>query len=108
MGVEAQRLGHHRPQRRHRALRQPGDAEDQVDQRLALGRDTQDVEPAPDLGVLQGAQVAVDVQDHVVELVLAHPVGQAQVAVDLGVDQHVPHLAAQGRQLAGSMAWALA
>ena len=98
LGVEAQVVGDDRPQGRHLPLGQPGDGQHQVDQRLALGGG-RDVQPAPDLGVLQGAQVAVDVQDHVVELVVRDALGQAQVAVDLGVDQHLPHLAAQGGQL---------
>ncbi len=50
-----------------RAVGEPGDGQHQVDERVALGHGAEGVEPAADLGVLEAAQVAVDVDDHVVE-----------------------------------------
>ena len=93
------------------ALGQPGDGQDQVDQRLALGRHAEDVEPAPDLGVLQRAQVAVDVQDHVVELVVGHGpfVPRPRSRWISASTSSVPHLAAAARAAwPGPCAWALA
>ena len=66
------------------------------------------VEPAADLGVLERAQVAVDVQDHVVELVVV-PAPSSPRPRSRWISastSSVPHLAAQRGQLAGSMAWA--
>ena len=69
-------------------------------ERLALGRLAEDVEAAADLGVLELAQVAVDVQDDVVEgVVRAGARPEVEVAVDLGVTSSVPDLVAEGRQL---------
>jgi hypothetical protein len=59
------------------------------------------VETAPDLGVLEGTQVAVDAEQHVGELVIAgHRLAEVEVAVDLGPDQQLPHLVPQRRRLA--------
>ena len=54
-----------------------------------------------DLDVLDLAQPAVDVQDHVVERVLFGLLGQAQVVVHLGGPDQRPDLLADGGQLAG-------
>ena len=63
-------------------------------------RRAEHVQPAADLGVLEGAQVAVDVEDHVVErLIVRRGVAEVEVAVDLGGDEHVPHLGPDRRQL---------
>ena len=78
-GVDAEVAGHRGPQCGHPALGQAGDGEHQVDERLALGWAAEDVQAAADLGVLERAEVAVDVQHHVVELVVVEP-PEARVA----------------------------
>ncbi len=93
-------LGDGGPQRRHRTLRETGDGEDGVDERVALGCQAEDVEAAPDLGVLEGAEVAVDVQEQIDEVLLpGQAVAEVEIAVDLGGDEHLPHLLAQRRCL---------
>ena len=67
---------------------------------LAGGRLAEHVEAAADLGVLEGAEVAVDVADHVGEVVVVgRHVAEVEVAVELGGDEQVPHLAPHGGQL---------
>ena len=67
--VDAELGGDGGPQRRHGALGLAGDGQHRVDQRLAHRRLAEHVEAAADLGVLEGAQVAVDVADHPGEVV---------------------------------------
>ena len=60
----------------------------------------EDVQAVADLDVLDLAQPAVDVQQHVVERVLVGPVGQAEIVVHLGGPHQRPDLLADGGQLA--------
>ena len=108
-GVGAPRASSLRPERRP----QPGhggrlaapdlggaqDREHQVDPGLALGRLAEDVQAVADLGVLDLAEPAVDVQDEVVELLVVRALVEAEVAVHLGGVHQLPDLAADGRQL---------
>ena len=89
-----------RAQRRDRTLRQPRDGEHGVDECLAVGHLPEDVEAAADLRVLERAQIAVDVEHDVVELVgVRLRVAQLEVAMDLRIDQQLPDLVAQRRRL---------
>jgi len=63
------------------------------------GARPQRVQSPADLRVLQLAQVAVDVQQEVVELVVVRRLGAAEVPVDLCVDEQVPHLRPHARDL---------
>ena len=83
------------------ALGLAGDGQHGVDQRLAVGRLAEDVETAADLGVLEGAEVAVDVADHGAEVVGVGHLVDAEVAGQLAGDEQVPDLAPDRRQLAG-------
>ena len=66
----------------------------------SAGGRAEHVEAAADLGVLQRAQVAVDVEDQVVEDSSSGGASpRCEVAVDLGRDEHVPHLGPDRRQL---------
>ncbi len=86
----------------------PQDGQHQVEFGFARGRLAEDVQAVADLDVLDLAQPAVDVQQHVVERVLFGPLGQAQVVVHLGGAHQRPDLLADGGQLAGSSAAMLA
>ncbi len=82
-----------------RPLGLAGDGEDGVDEGLARRRRAENVQAAPDLGVLERAQVAVDVVDHAREVVGVGHLGHAQVAGQFGRHQQVPQLAPDGGQL---------
>ena len=99
--VDALRGGDGGPQRGDVALGLAGDRQHGVDQRLAVGWLAEDVETAADLGVLEGAQVAVDVADHGAEVVGVGHLVDAEVAGQLAGDEQVPDLAPDRRQLAG-------
>ena len=71
--------GHPPPQGRHCSLRQSREGEHEIDQRVALRRPAERVQAAPDLSVLQLAQVPVHVEDEVVE----------RLAVGLRVDAEI-------------------
>ena len=94
-----------RPQAGHRVrlaaphLGGAQDREHQVDPRLAVGRVAEHVQPVADLGVLDLAQPAVDVQHEVVERLVVRLLLEAEVAVHLGGVHQLPDLAADGRQL---------
>ena len=99
---QAERL----PQARHgllaaEQLAGPQDGQHQVEFGLARRRLAEDVQAVADLDVLDLAQPAVDVQQHVVERVLVGPVVQAEVVVHLGRAHQRPDLLADGGQLAG-------
>jgi hypothetical protein len=66
------------------------------------------VQPVADEHVLDLAEVAVDVQQEVVELLVARRLVDVQVVVQLRCVDELPDLPADGRQLAGSIActWA--
>ena len=66
-----------------------------------VGRLAEDVQPVADLDVLDLAQPAVDVQQHVVERVLVGPVVQPEVVVHLRRPHQRPDLLPDGGQLAG-------
>ena len=66
-----------------------------------VGRLAEDVQTVADLDVLDLAQPAVDVQQHVVEDVLVGPVLEAEVVVHLRRPHQRPDLLADGGQLAG-------
>ena len=65
------------------------------------GRLAEHVQPAADLGVLQRAEVAVDVAARTSSKapLVGSPVAELEVAVDLGVDEQLPHLVPQRRGL---------
>ena len=79
----------------------PQDGQHQVEFGLPRWLLPQDVQPVADLDVLDLAQPAVDVQQHVVERVLGGPFGQPEVVVHLGGPDQRPDLLADGGQLAG-------
>ena len=100
--VQAERL----PQPGHglvAAEQLPGaqDRQHQVEFGFAGGRLAEDVQSVADLDVLDLAQPAVDVQQHVVEGVLVGTVVEAEVVVHLGRPHQGPDLLADGGQLAG-------
>ena len=100
--VQAERL----PQPGHgliAAEQLPGaqDRQHQVEFGFAGGRLAEDVQPVADLDVLDLAQPAVDVQQHVVERVLVGTVVEAEVVVHLRRPHQRPDLLADGGQLAG-------
>ena len=84
------------------------DREHQVDPRLAGRRLAEDVQAVADLGVLDLAQPAVDVQDEVVELLVVRALVQAEVVVHLGGLDQRPDLPRIAGSLAGSSAAMLA
>ena len=67
---------------------------------LPVGACAEDVQAVADLDVLDLAQPAVDVQQHVVERVLVGPVVQAEVVVHLRRAHQRPDLLTDGGQLA--------
>lgn len=75
------------------------DGEDQVDVVGAGGRVAEDVQTVADLGVLDLAEPAVDVQEEVVEAVVLRTVVQAEVVVEPGGLDEGPDLGADRRQL---------
>ena len=75
------------------------DRQHQVDPRRSGRRFAQHMQPVADLGVLDLAQPAVDVQQEVVELFVVGPVVEPQIAMHLRGAHQVPDLAADGRQL---------
>ena len=79
----------------------PQDRQHQVEFGLARRRLAEDVQPVADLDVLDLAQPAVDVQQHVVERVVVGPFGEAEIVVHLGGPHQRPDLLADGGQLAG-------
>ncbi len=114
-------LGHLGAQRSGPALSEPGDGQHHVDQWVFDRCRPQHVQASPDLSVLQLAQVAVDVEEQIVEggiverrrapFAARRPLGcagravlfsigcdggavQPQIPVDLGRDHELPHLAA--------------
>ena len=92
--------GDRRPQRRHCTLRQSRHCEHGIDERVVRGRLAEHVEPAADLRVLQCTQVAIDVQDDIVEVIARRRrLVEREVAVDLCVDEQLPHLVAQRGKL---------
>ena len=97
--ADAQLARHGLAQRRHTARGQAGDREHEIELGVSFGRPAQRVEPAADLRVLELAEVTVDVQQEVVELVVGGRIGASEVAVDLGVDEQVPHLLPHGGDL---------
>src|SRR5205823_2014653 len=102
--VDPELPGHGRAQRRHGALVQPGEGQHQVELGFSVGGPPEGVQPTPYLGVLQLAQVSVDVEDGFVERGVLEPIvaswwlGHPEVAMDLGLDQQVPYLAPDGRK----------
>ena len=74
------------------ALGQPGQGGQQVEARLAPRRLSEHVQPAADLGVLQLAQIAVDVIDELSNVVALRGLRHPEVPVELGGDQQIPHL----------------
>ena len=82
----------------------PQDRQHQVEFGLPGGRLAEDVQPVADLDVLDLAQPAVDVQQHVVERVLLGPFVQPEIVVHLGRAHQRPDLLADRGQLAGSSA----
>ncbi len=79
-------------------LRRPQDREHQVHPRRTGRGLAENVQAVADLGVLDLAQVAVDVQQEVVEGVVARALVQAQVVMELrGLDQR-PDLRPHSRQ----------
>ena len=94
------------PQARHRLLAAeqlpgPQDRQHQVEFGLARRRLAEDVQTVADLDVLDLAQPAVDVQQHVVEGVLVGAFLQAEVVVHLRGAHQRPDLLADRGQLAG-------
>ena len=75
------------------------DDQDQVDQGLSGGRGAQDVQPVTDRGVLDLAQVAVDVQHEVVEFGRTRLRVDAQVLVQVGGLDQGPDLGPERGQL---------
>ena len=59
------------------------------------------VQAAADLGVLQLAEVAVDVEDQFVEGVVVRGLLEAEIAMHLGGDEKIPDLSPDRRQLRG-------
>ena len=94
-----------RPKARHRSpVAGPGllgaqHPEHEVDQRLALGSAAEDVQPVADLDVLDLAEVAVDVQHELVEVLLGGRLVDVQVVVQLGGRDQLPDLRPDRRQL---------
>ena len=80
-------------------LRGPQHRQHQVHPGLTDRGLAENVQPVADLGVLDLAQPAVDVQDEVVELGVMRAVGQAQVVVHLGGLDQRPDLRPDRRQL---------
>ena len=80
-------------------LRGPQDRQDQVDPRLTRRRLPEHVQTVADLGVLDLAEPAVDVEDEVVEVVVLGALVEAEVAMHLGGVHQLPDLAADGGQL---------
>ena len=78
----------------------PQDRQHQVEFGLARRRLAQHVQPVADLHVLDLAQPAVDVQQHVVERVVVGALGEAEVVVELRGPHQRPDLLADGGQLA--------
>ena len=72
------------------------------------GGQPQRVQAAPDLGVLQAAQVAVHIDDQIVEPVVTGCVTQPEVLVDGGLGERLPDPVAQRGQLRGVQALELA
>ncbi len=87
---------------RYPGLGQPGDGQHVVHE-LVTGRHlTQNMEATADLGIFEGAQVAVHMQQQIVELVVAgRRVPQLEIAVDLRLDEQLPYLGPQARELVG-------
>ena len=99
---QAERLS----QPRHRLLAaeqlsRPQDRQHQVQLGLIGRRLAEYVKPVADLDVLDLAQPAVDVQQHVVERVVLGPFCQAEIVVHLGGAHQRPDLLADRGQLAG-------
>ena len=95
-----QPVGHGRPQRGDRALGEAQQGGQEVDLGVALGGAAEGVEPAADLGVLQLAEVAVEVEEEVVEVVVAgRRAGRVQVVVEGGPLAQLPDLGPEGGEL---------
>ncbi|CAM5741350.1 hypothetical protein SHIRM173S_08738 [Streptomyces hirsutus] len=75
------------------------DRQDEVDPVGAGGPDAQDMEAVADLGVLDLAEPAVDVQEEVVEAVVVGAVVEAEVVVEAGGLDEGPDLGADRREL---------
>src|SRR5205807_2775192 len=73
-------------------LREAGQGEDEVDEGIADRRSPQDVEATADERILELAQIAVDIEDEIVERIVARRVADAEVAMELGLHEQVPHL----------------
>ena len=86
-------------ERGHVALRQAGHGQDEIELGFVPGRAAQHVQAATDLGVLELAQVPVDVQHEVVEGLVTRLLSDTQVSVELGLDEQLPDLAADRGQL---------
>ena len=80
-------------------LRGPQDRQHQVDAGLALRRLAEHVQAVADLRVLDLAEPAVDVEDELVELLVAGSLVEPEVAVHLGGVHEGPDLGPDGRQL---------
>ena len=99
IGVEAELRSDGGAQRWDLAVRQASDGQQEIDERLALRDLPEGVQPAADLGILEPAQVAVDMQQHIVEVVLGGCGIETEVAVDRRFGEQLPDALAQWRQL---------
>ncbi len=88
-----------RPRRAAPHLRRPQDRQHQVHPRVTGRGGAEDVQAVADLGVLHLAEVSVDMQQEVVEVVVAGTLVQPEIVVELGGLDERPDLRPDRRQL---------